>query len=80
MKKEKQKTLKTVEKHETERKKNKAEIDDNMPLHIILAPDTAIRVLMEYRKADETEKPVIQELPSTPERKGFVVEWGGTEI
>ena len=61
--------------------KTQAEIDDNMPLYIMPAPDTMIRVLMEYRKADQSEKPVIQELPPTPERTGFVaVEWGGTEI
>ena len=61
--------------------KPKAEIDANMPLYITPTPDTVIRVLMEYRAADKSEKPVIQELPPTPQRTGFVaVEWGGTEI
>ena len=58
----------------------KAEIDENMPLYVTPAPDTVIRVMMEYRPADKAEQVKPQQLPSTPKREGFVVvEWGGTQ-
>ena len=59
----------------------KEEIDENMPLYITPKPDTTIRVMMEYRSANKTEQVETQQLPPTPERKGFVaVEWGGTRL
>jgi hypothetical protein len=56
------------------------EINDNMPLDITPAPDTIIRVMMEFKglnnKIDVKEQKI-----ETPQRNGFVVvEWGGTEI
>lgn len=58
----------------------RAEIDENMPLYVTPAPDTVVRVMMEYRPADKAEQVKPQQLPSTPKREGFVVvEWGGTQ-
>ena len=55
-------------------------INKDMPLIVNPNPDTVIRVLMEYKKADKNTKVKKQEL-ITPIRKGFtVVEWGGTLI
>ena len=55
-------------------------INKDMPLIINPNPDTVIRVLMEYKKADKATKVKTQELV-TPVRKGFtVVEWGGTLV
>ena len=55
-------------------------INKDMPLIVNPNPDTVIRVLMEYKKADKNTKVKKQEL-TTPTRKGFtVVEWGGTLI
>ena len=57
------------------------EIEEIMPLSFSVQPDTVIRVLMEYTPLDEYIEVTEQELPPTPERKGFVaVEWGGTRI
>lgn len=55
-------------------------INKNMPLIINPKPDTVIRTLMEYKKADKDTKVKTQALV-TPVRKGFtVVEWGGTIV
>lgn len=55
-------------------------INKDMPLIINPKPDTVIRVLMEYKKADKDTKVKTQELV-TPVRKGFtVVEWGGSIV
>ena len=55
-------------------------INKDMPLIVNPNPDTVIRVLMEYKKADKNTRVKKQEL-ITPIRKGFtVVEWGGTLI
>ena len=55
-------------------------INKNMPLIINPKPDTVIRILMEYKKADKDTKVKTQALV-TPVRKGFtVVEWGGTIV
>ncbi len=59
----------------------KEEIEENMPLEITPNPDTTIRIVMEFKPLDKPIEIKEQQLPSTPERKGFtVVEWGGTEI
>lgn len=55
-------------------------INDNMPLDINPAPDTLIRILMEFKGLEEPieikEQPLKQVV-----REGYtVVEWGGTEI
>lgn len=55
-------------------------IKDNMPLDINPAPDTLIRILMEFKGLEEPieikEQPLKQVV-----REGYtVVEWGGTEI
>ena len=56
------------------------EINSNMPLEITPAPDTIIRVMMEFRILEEEIKLQEQKL-ETPERTGYtVIEWGGTEI
>lgn len=56
------------------------EINNNMPLHLSVEPDTMIRVLMQYKALEAYIEVKEQEL-LTPVRKGFtVVEWGGTEI
>jgi hypothetical protein len=53
----------------------KAEQDENMPLNITPAPDTVIRVMMDWKAVDEPIDIPEQKL-DTPERKGFtVVEW-----
>lgn len=58
----------------------KEEINKNMPLEITPAPDTIIRIVMEF-KGIEKEIEVQEQKLKSPERKGFtVVEWGGTEI
>ena len=55
-------------------------INKNMPLIINPKPDTVIRILIEYKKADKDTKVKTQALV-TPVRKGFtVVEWGGTIV
>ncbi len=57
------------------------EINENMPLAVVPTPDTVIRVMMAYKPLDEKISVKPQQLPPTPERKGFVVvEWGGSEI
>ena len=56
------------------------EINSSMPLEITPAPDTIIRVLMEFKGLEEPIDVQEQKLKS-PIREGFVVvEWGGTEI
>ncbi len=56
------------------------EIGNNMPLNITPAPDTTIRVMMEWKGVNRYVNLPEQEL-ITPERTGFVVvEWGGTEL
>ena len=56
------------------------EILANMPLDMVPAPDTLIRVLMTYKGLDNPIDITPQNL-ITPERTGFTaVEWGGTEI
>ena len=56
----------------------KAEQDENMPLNITPAPDTVIRVMMDWKAVDEPIDIPEQKL-DTPERKGFtVVEWWGS--
>ena len=53
----------------------------NMPLDITPAPETLIRVMMEYQPLDERVDLPEQILPPSPTRTGFtVVEWGGTEL
>ena len=55
-------------------------INREMPLSISPAPDTIIRVLMEYKGIDNVIDIPEQKLV-TPVRKGFtVVEWGGSLI
>ena len=57
-----------------------AEINQVMPLEVKPAPDTVIRVMMEF-KGLKKKVPVKAQKLLTPERKGFVlVEWGGTEL
>ena len=58
-----------------------AQQNKNMPLNITPAPNTLIRVMMEYKPLNEKVELPEQILPSTPARTGFtVVEWGGTEL
>jgi len=58
-----------------------AEQNKNMPLKITPAPQTLIRVMMEYRSLDKKIEITEQKLPIKPERTGFtVVEWGGTNL
>lgn len=55
-------------------------IDDAMPLDITPAPDSVIRVCMQWKGLDEQIEVEEQRLEGF-ERKGFtVVEWGGTVI
>ena len=58
----------------------KYEIDEEMPLTVSPAPDTMIRVMMQFKNLDERIEIDEQEL--TPvERTGFtVVEWGGVDL
>ena len=56
------------------------EINSRMPLNISPAPDTIIRVLMEFKSVNE-KFDYKEQVLSTPERHGFtVVEWGGTHL
>lgn len=56
------------------------EINRNMPLQVEPAPDTTIRVMMEFKGLNEKIN-VKEQILETPQRNGFVlVEWGGTEI
>ena len=57
------------------------EQNTNMPLIVEPAPQTVIRVMMEYSNLDAPIDVPEQSLPSKPEHNGFtVVEWGGTKI
>lgn len=54
--------------------------DEYMPLEITPAPDTLIRILMQYRPLSRPIN-VTEQIFKTPKREGFVVvEWGGTKI
>lgn len=54
--------------------------DEYMPLEITPAPDTLIRILMQYRPLSRPIN-VTEQILKTPKREGFVVvEWGGTKI
>lgn len=56
----------------------RAEIDAAAPLSIKPAPDTVIRVLIDFRALDAPVELAPQTLEVAPARKGFVVsEWGG---
>ena len=56
-----------------------AEIAENMPLNVSPAPETVIRINMEFKALDAPIQVKEQQLPETPIRKGFtLVEWGGT--
>lgn len=56
------------------------EINECMPLEFSEAPDTIIRVLMQFKGLDKYVYVEEQQL-QTPKREGFtIVEWGGTEI
>jgi hypothetical protein len=56
-----------------------AEIAENMPLNVTPAPETVIRINMEFKALDAPIQVKEQQLPETPIRKGFtLVEWGGT--
>lgn len=56
------------------------EIEANMPLKVTPAPDTVIRVMMQYQALEAYCEVPAQQL-ETPERSGFtVVEWGGMEM
>jgi len=53
-------------------------IDELAPLEVSPAPDTVIRVLMDYRPLRKPVPATELELPAPPVRRGFtVVEWGG---
>lgn len=53
-------------------------IDALAPLEVTPAPDTVIRVLMDYRPLDAPIDVAPQELGPPPRREGFtLVEWGG---
>ena len=53
----------------------------DMPLDVSPQPDTVIRFTMEYSPLQTPLQIPEQQLPATPERKGFtLVEWGGTPI
>lgn len=55
------------------------EVAANMPLDVAPAPDTIIRINMEWKALDAPIKVKQQNLPATPIREGFtLVEWGGT--
>ncbi|MFA6131227.1 MAG: hypothetical protein WC730_03130 [Patescibacteria group bacterium] len=48
------------------------------PMDVTPAPDTVIRILMDYQPLDESIEANPPTLPKTPVRQGFtVVEWGG---
>jgi hypothetical protein len=57
----------------------RAEIDAMAPLTIAPAPDTVIRVLIDFRALDVPVKSLPeQKLERAPKRTGFTaVEWGG---
>ena len=56
------------------------EINEQMPLEVTPAPDTIIRVLMEYKPINEYIN-INEQVLTKAERKGFtVVEWGGSLI
>ncbi len=56
-----------------------SEIAENMPLNVSPAPDTVIRINMEFKALDAPITVKEQKLPATPIRQGFtLVEWGGT--
>ncbi len=58
-----------------------AEIAENMPLNVSPAPETVIRINMEFKALDAPIQVKEQKLPTTPIRKGFtLVEWGGTSL
>ena len=55
------------------------EVAANMPLDVAPAPDTIIRINMEWKALDAPIKVKQQNLPAAPIREGFtLVEWGGT--
>ena len=57
-----------------------SEVENNIPLEINPAPNTLIRVLMTYKKADKNTK-VKEQVLERKTRTGYtVVEWGGTKI
>jgi hypothetical protein len=50
-----------------------------MPLNVSPAPETVIRINMEFKALDAPIEVKTQVLPETPIRQGFtLVEWGGT--
>lgn len=54
--------------------------DEYMPLEITPAPDTLIRILMQYKPLSRPIN-VTEQILTTPKREGLVVvEWGGTKI
>lgn len=56
------------------------EIEKYMPLQVKPAPDTIIRVMMEFQPMSE-KKEIKEQILTPVERKGFtVVEWGGSKI
>ena len=56
------------------------EYEEMAKLNITPSPDTIIRIMMMFEGLDQAIDLEPQELPETPERKGFVaVEWGGME-
>jgi hypothetical protein len=56
-----------------------SEIAENMPLNVSPAPETVIRINMEFKALDAPIEVKTQVLPETPIRQGFtLVEWGGT--
>ena len=58
-----------------------SEIAENMPLKVSPAPETVIRINMEFKALDAPIQVKEQKLPATPIRKGFtLVEWGGTSL
>ena len=72
--------VKKIKKYNYIRVTTREEKEAKMPLTITPAPDTTIRISMEYKGLENTIEVEKQSL-ETPERKGFVaVEWGGTEI
>ena len=55
------------------------EVAANMPLDVTPAPDTILRINMEWKALDAPIEVKQQNLPATPIREGFtLVEWGGT--
>lgn len=55
-------------------------INDNMPIDITPAPDTFIRILMEFKGLEEPIEVEEQQLEQVTREGYTVVEWGGTEI